>query len=200
MTAPIDDLCDRPRENEVPCQLCGINPTTRQPRTLTSNTDAICDSHDTSRDGSYTNGFVRRTAGISYRRLDYWCRNGLLGADKATGSGHGRRFTAADVRTAIVLARLTEHMPSVSLEQFGPLVRAWCTDPGADPGEHAIAITATNVEHLDDAPELGTVATIVTVPALLFSQAPAGLGGDRHPAAGSPGQHGPAAVLANSAP
>ena len=33
-----------------------------------------------------------------------------------------------------------------------------------------------------------------------FSQAPAGLGGDRHPAAGSPGQHGPAAVLANSAP
>lgn len=198
MTAPVDDLCDRPRENEVPCQACGIDPATRRPRSMTGNADAVCDAHDTS-GGLFTNGFVRRTAGISYRRLDYWCRAGLLGDDKATGSGHDRRFTAADVRTAVVLARLTEHMPGVSLDQFGPLVRDWCTAADADPAEHGIALTSTWVEHLDDVPDLGTVATIVTVPALI-SQAPAGLGGDRDPAPGSSGQHGSAAVLATFAP
>ena len=197
MTAPIDDFCDQPREHEVPCQVCGLDPATRLPRSMTGNVDAVCDAHDTS-DGLYTNGFVRRTAGISYRRLDYWCRAGLLGDDKATGSGHDRRFTAADVRTAVVLARLTGHMPNVTLERFGPLVRSWCTDPGADPAEHAIAITATNVVHLDDMPTLGVVATIVTVPALLLSQAPAGLGGDQLPAAGAPDRHGSAAVPVTS--
>ncbi len=197
MTTPIDDLCDQPRENQVPCQVCGLDPVTRRPHTMTGNADAICDAHDT-RGGAFTNGFVRRTADISYRRLDYWCRAGLFGDDKATGSGHDRRFTAADVRTAVVLARLTEHMPSVSLEWFGPAVRSWCVNPSADPAEHAIAITATNVVHLDDMPTLGVVATIVTVPALLLSQAPAGLGGDQLPAAGAPDRHGSAAVPVTS--
>lgn len=45
-------------------------------------------------------------AGISYRRLDYWCRTGIVSPeiDAGTGSGLRRRFSRADACTIAVTA------------------------------------------------------------------------------------------------
>jgi hypothetical protein len=46
-------------------------------------------------------------AGISYRMLDYWCRTGLIHADRDTpGSGNARTYTDDQARLCVLLARL----------------------------------------------------------------------------------------------
>ncbi len=39
----------QPRERAVPCQRCGVDSRSRQPRTMTWNLSALCDRHETQR-------------------------------------------------------------------------------------------------------------------------------------------------------
>lgn len=61
---------------------------------------------------TYSSTQVAEAAGVSYRRLDYWVRTGLL-APSATetppsGSGNPRTWTDGDLAAARVLAVLME--------------------------------------------------------------------------------------------
>lgn len=48
-------------------------------------------------------------AGITYRRLDYWCTKGYLAADKANpGSGYARQFTVTEAQVARTMRRLID--------------------------------------------------------------------------------------------
>lgn len=49
-------------------------------------------------------------AGITYRMLDYWCRQGVFDCmgTATPGSGGQRRFARAEVRVAATIARLSE--------------------------------------------------------------------------------------------
>lgn len=58
--------------------------------------------------GLYSSRQLIRSANISYRQLDYWCRTELLCADvPANGSGTMRAFTASEVRVACALGYLS---------------------------------------------------------------------------------------------
>lgn len=50
---------------------------------------------------------LRELAGITYRQLDWWCRQGWL-RDNAEGPGSSRSFNATDVRVATALKKLRE--------------------------------------------------------------------------------------------
>jgi DNA-binding transcriptional MerR regulator len=61
---------------------------------------------------SYSSAEVCRLAGVSYRRLDYWARLGLVAPSvcECAGSGTRRRWSPADVlrvKRVAVAARLT---------------------------------------------------------------------------------------------
>jgi MerR-like DNA binding protein len=52
---------------------------------------------------------VCRHAGITYRRLDYWCTHGLLEhvpRGPGAGSGHDRQFTREQADRAVTMGRL----------------------------------------------------------------------------------------------
>lgn len=51
-----------------------------------------------------TSNQVARSAGVSYRQIDYWCRCGLIDGTTNPGSGGRRAFTAAQVRRVHELA------------------------------------------------------------------------------------------------
>ncbi len=49
-----------------------------------------------------------RTAGVSYRKVDYWARRGYLQPLPGPGgSGHGRRWTTHERDVAAMMGRLT---------------------------------------------------------------------------------------------
>lgn len=54
-------------------------------------------------------GLIRSTPGLTHRKLDFWCRNGVFGASKIDGGGSGsrREFDETEIRIARVLARLS---------------------------------------------------------------------------------------------
>lgn len=58
----------------------------------------------------YSSPEVCALAGCSFRMLDYWCRSHDLFAPNGRGFGSGtrRRFSAADVKLARALSRLSE--------------------------------------------------------------------------------------------
>ncbi len=51
---------------------------------------------------------VVATSGLTYRQLDYWCRAGVLGPERARGPGTGypREWTPEDVAILCALRRL----------------------------------------------------------------------------------------------
>lgn len=53
-------------------------------------------------EGQYSSTRACAMAGISYRQLDYWCRNGTL-APKLPGSGQSRSWTFEEI---VVMSRL----------------------------------------------------------------------------------------------
>lgn len=58
--------------------------------------------------GSFSSRQLCAAAGISYRQLDYWCRQGYISPSisPAHGSGSWRRFSNFDVACARTLGRL----------------------------------------------------------------------------------------------
>lgn len=66
-----------------------------------------------------------RLAGISYRQLDYWCRNGvIIPAQDARGSGTRRRFTLEQVRQLIVAGELADRVAGSKIEVLARAVEA----------------------------------------------------------------------------
>lgn len=58
--------------------------------------------------GYPTGAEICRTAGITYRQLDYWCRHGYLGDTlRGQGSGRARPFKAHHIPLAWALGRLS---------------------------------------------------------------------------------------------
>ena len=51
---------------------------------------------------------LARVDGLTYRRLDLWCRAGVLGIEHAPGRGGSRYFNEADVEIVLVLQRVAE--------------------------------------------------------------------------------------------
>lgn len=57
----------------------------------------------------YSSKLTAELAGITYRQLDYWCRQGLFGPEKqGLGSGHGRRFTPLELRALRAIKRVLD--------------------------------------------------------------------------------------------
>jgi hypothetical protein len=68
--------------------------------------------------------------GITYRRLDYWCR---LFLHYEPGSGGRRRFDATDLRTLVVIARVYDTTPNArSHHTASEAVRVASENPGCD--------------------------------------------------------------------
>lgn len=52
---------------------------------------------------------VETTPGLTYRKLDFWCRHGVFGNEKIDpGSGYRREFSEVEVRIARIVNRLSE--------------------------------------------------------------------------------------------
>lgn len=68
----------------------------------------------------YSSREVADAAGITYRRLDYWCRIGLVRSSlsSATGSGSRRGFSAHDAAVVGVVAALAGWVPLARLEEL----------------------------------------------------------------------------------
>lgn len=61
-------------------------------------------------------GEVARLAGISFRRLDFWIREGLITPAKGTtGTGDSRRYSFADLLRVRVIARLRREKVSLQM-------------------------------------------------------------------------------------
>lgn len=76
---------------------------------------------------------VSRLAGVSYRQLDYWCRNGVAvpisGDNPSPGSGQHRRWSRADVRVVVALGRLAAlGCRTATLRHVSPMLRAMRDD------------------------------------------------------------------------
>ncbi|QBQ74857.1 tanscription factor [Caudovirales GX15bay] len=58
---------------------------------------------------------VQQCAGLTYRKLDHWCRAGVFGEEQADlGSGGRRVFDDGDLAVARVLGRLSSVMDAWS--------------------------------------------------------------------------------------
>lgn len=57
-----------------------------------------------------------RRAGITYRKLDYWCREGVLGEEHQVpaGSGHSRQLTDLDVAALQAIGRVSEALAEMA--------------------------------------------------------------------------------------
>jgi MerR HTH family regulatory protein len=64
----------------------------------------------TATEATFPSEETARLAGISYRQLDYWCREGALGPElqRPLGSGRRRRFTAQDLTALRAVRRASE--------------------------------------------------------------------------------------------
>jgi hypothetical protein len=60
-------------------------------------------------DGSLTSqDIINQCPGLTYRKLDYWCKGGCFGPEQAiTVTGTRRRFTGSDLRVARVINRVS---------------------------------------------------------------------------------------------
>lgn len=58
------------------------------------------------RDGRGEGVGIPTIDGLSYRQLDYWCREGYLRPEDCTGSGTWRKWPDEEIRVAQVMARL----------------------------------------------------------------------------------------------
>ncbi len=57
----------------------------------------------------FSSSEVCRITGATFRQIDYWCNQGLVGRHVVgRGSGHSRRFTDYDQALVAVLARLVQ--------------------------------------------------------------------------------------------
>jgi hypothetical protein len=56
-----------------------------------------------------------RLAGITYRKVDYWCRQGVLGEEhrRPIGSGQHRRLTALDVTALRAIERVSQELAAL---------------------------------------------------------------------------------------
>jgi DNA-binding transcriptional MerR regulator len=69
-------------------------------------------------DTGLTSAQMCRAAGVTYRQLDYWCREGLVRpAVEASGQGSRRRWSRADVGavTALGAASTRRRLPLAEL-------------------------------------------------------------------------------------
>lgn len=74
---------------------------------------------------------VESCRGLTYRKLDHWCRRGVFGADMMRpGSGSSRDFTSEDAYIAKVLGRVSLAMDEWSDGRGGcvPIYAAIATD------------------------------------------------------------------------
>lgn len=55
---------------------------------------------------------------ITYRKIDYWCRNGIIGGG-TPGSGNYRTFTELDVKRLQVLDRLSPYLLTSNAKRLG---------------------------------------------------------------------------------
>lgn len=58
---------------------------------------------------------VAQLAGLSYRQLDSWCRQQVIGSTGACGSGSLRKITPREAAIAVALARLIRDAETVGL-------------------------------------------------------------------------------------
>ncbi len=58
----------------------------------------------------YSSAETAAKAGVTYRQLDYWVRNGLIvpSVSQANGQGTRRQFSAEDVRRVWVVGQFTQ--------------------------------------------------------------------------------------------
>lgn len=64
---------------------------------------------------------LERLSGVSYRQIDYWCRNGLFGDSvRGTGSGSRRRFPPEDLRACRAIKRVMDVLEKLLGEARAP--------------------------------------------------------------------------------
>jgi hypothetical protein len=89
---------------------------------------------------------VRRLTGITYRQLDNWCHNGVLGdAYKDPGSGTRRRFPLTTPFVVAVLGRVSEALQELTGERSGS-TRLYADIVRALNGERVDNIAMTRTE------------------------------------------------------
>lgn len=150
---------------------------------------------------TFTSRQVEALTGVTYRRLDHWCREGIVG-ERPGGSGSKRRWTDNDVRALRVLAAAADVGPGRRGDRGGleiPTLRTMATHyAAAGYPDHGFMVVSGGVaEYLPTASRLFAfcaahgAAVVVDLAVAVPAPAPRSQGG--RVGAGS-GAAGPSAV------
>lgn len=88
--------------------------------------------------------------GLSYRKLDYWCENGVFGGEqREPGSGEHRRFEPVDLDIAKVVDAFSASLASLGLRGNVWLYRQIADDVRSGHAEIVLAMSPGVSLHID---------------------------------------------------